>query len=70
LDRARSSLLADTVEKLDFLPRSQFLKQQASFKKKVLRGSASPAAAPALFRGSAPPLKRRQKLFRVDRRKK
>jgi hypothetical protein len=38
LDRARSPLLADTVEKLDFL--SQFLKQQASFKKKALRGSA------------------------------
>ena len=34
---ARSS--ADTVEKLDFLPRSQFLKQQASFKKKALRGA-------------------------------
>jgi hypothetical protein len=31
---SRSPLLADTVEKLDFLPRSQFLKQQASFKKK------------------------------------
>jgi hypothetical protein len=28
----------DTVEKLDFLPRSQFLRQQAGFKKKALRG--------------------------------
>jgi len=27
----------DTVEKLDFLPRSQFLRQQAGFKKKALR---------------------------------
>jgi hypothetical protein len=27
--------LADTVEKLNFLPRSQFLRQQAGFKKKV-----------------------------------
>jgi hypothetical protein len=27
----------DTVEKLDFLPRSQFLTQQAGFKKKALR---------------------------------
>jgi len=31
---------ADTVEKLDFLPRSQFLRQQAGFKKKALRVSA------------------------------
>ena len=30
-------LCADTVEKLDFLPRSQFLRQQAGFKKKALR---------------------------------
>jgi hypothetical protein len=30
-------LPADTVEKLDFLPRSQFLRQQAGFKKKALR---------------------------------
>jgi hypothetical protein len=30
----------DTVEKLDFLPRSQFLRQQAGFKKKALRVSA------------------------------
>jgi hypothetical protein len=30
-------LCADTVEKLDFLPRSQFLRQQADFKKKALR---------------------------------
>jgi len=30
-------LLTDTVEKLDFLPRSQFLRQQAGFKKKALR---------------------------------
>jgi hypothetical protein len=30
----------DTVEKLDFLPRSQFLRQQAAFKKKALRVSA------------------------------
>jgi hypothetical protein len=30
-------ILADTVEKLDFLPRSQFLRQQAGFKKKALR---------------------------------
>jgi hypothetical protein len=29
--------LADTVEKLDFLPRSQFLRQQAGFKNKALR---------------------------------
>jgi hypothetical protein len=29
--------LTDTVEKLDFLPRSQFLRQQAAFKKKALR---------------------------------
>jgi hypothetical protein len=29
--------MADTVEKLDFLPRSQFLRQQAGFKKKALR---------------------------------
>jgi hypothetical protein len=29
--------MADTVEKLDFLPRSQFLRQQAAFKKKALR---------------------------------
>jgi hypothetical protein len=28
------------VEKLDFLPRSQFLRQQAGFKKKALRVSA------------------------------
>jgi hypothetical protein len=28
---------SDTVEKLDFLPRSQFLRQQAGFKKKALR---------------------------------
>jgi len=28
---------ADTVEKLDFLSRSQFMKQQAGFKKKALR---------------------------------
>jgi hypothetical protein len=28
----------DIVEKLDFLPRSQFLRQQAGFKKKSLRG--------------------------------
>ena len=33
-------LLTDTVEKLDFLPRSQFLRQQAGFKKKALRVSA------------------------------
>jgi hypothetical protein len=26
----------DTVEKLDFLPRSQFLRQQAGFEKKAL----------------------------------
>jgi hypothetical protein len=31
--------MADTVEKLDFLPRSQFLRQQAGFKNKAL-GSA------------------------------
>src|ERR1700730_6001040 len=31
-------LPADAVEKLDFLPRSQFLRQQAGFKKKALRG--------------------------------
>jgi hypothetical protein len=30
----------DTVEKLDFLPRSQFLRQQAGFKRKALRVSA------------------------------
>jgi hypothetical protein len=30
-------LPTDTVEKLDFLPRSQFLRQQAGFKKKALR---------------------------------
>jgi hypothetical protein len=30
-------LCADTVEKLDFLPRSQFLRQQAGFKNKALR---------------------------------
>ena len=29
--------LTDTVEKLDFLPRSQFLRQQAGFEKKALR---------------------------------
>jgi hypothetical protein len=29
--------LTDTVEKLDFLPRSQFLRRQAGFKKKALR---------------------------------
>jgi hypothetical protein len=33
-------LMTDTVEKLDFLPRSQFLRQQAGFKKKALRVSA------------------------------
>src|ERR1700730_12971491 len=33
-------LPTDTVEKLDFLPRSQFLRQQAGFKKKALRISA------------------------------
>jgi hypothetical protein len=31
-------LMADTVEKLDFLPLSQFLSQQVGFKKKALRG--------------------------------
>jgi hypothetical protein len=46
LDRARSPLLADTVEKLDFLPRSQFLKQQASFKKKALRGGSPRLVVP------------------------
>jgi hypothetical protein len=30
-------LLADTVEKLNLLPRSQFLRQQVGFKKKALR---------------------------------
>jgi hypothetical protein len=37
---ARLALLVvfDIVEKLDFLPRSQFLRQQAGFKKKPLRG--------------------------------
>jgi hypothetical protein len=29
-------LSTDTVEKLDFLPRSQFLRQQVGFKKKAL----------------------------------
>ena len=29
--------ITDTVEKLDFLPRSQFLRKQAGFKKKALR---------------------------------
>jgi hypothetical protein len=33
-------LCVDTVEKLDFLPRSQFLRQQAGFKNKALRVSA------------------------------
>jgi hypothetical protein len=33
-------LRVDTVEKLDFLPRSQFLRRQAGFKKKALRGPA------------------------------
>jgi hypothetical protein len=35
--RGECLLVADTVEKLDFLPRSQFLRQQAGFKKKALR---------------------------------
>jgi len=35
--RFESLLPTDTVEKLDFLPRSQFLRQQAGFKKKALR---------------------------------
>jgi hypothetical protein len=39
--RARMGCMAygvDIVEKLDFLPRSQFLRQQAGIKKKALRG--------------------------------
>jgi hypothetical protein len=34
---AEWQLWVDTVEKLDFLPRSQFLRQQAGFKEKALR---------------------------------
>jgi hypothetical protein len=35
--RAAFPECADTVEKLDFLPRSQFLRQQAGFEKKTVR---------------------------------
>ena len=38
-------LSTDTVEKLDFLPRSQFLRQQAGFKKRALRGPAESRCA-------------------------
>jgi len=33
---SQSPLCFDTVEKLDFLSRSRFMKQQAGFKKKAL----------------------------------
>jgi hypothetical protein len=39
MSQFESLLPTDIVEKLDFLPRSQFLRQQAGFKKKALRGA-------------------------------
>jgi len=38
--RCHRADIKDTVEKLEFLSRSQFMKQQAGFKKKALRGPA------------------------------